>query len=78
MSEKVTLTKKDLNQLFMRSNAIQSAFNFERQQAMGFEWAMIPIINKLYSSKEDRIAGYKRHIGYFNSHPWTCGPFSEL
>lgn len=74
MSEKVTLTKKDLNQLFIRSNAIQSAFNFERQQAMGFEWAMIPIINKLYSSKEDRIAGYKRHIGYFNSHPWTCGP----
>ena len=74
MAEKVTLTKKDLNKLFVRSNAIQSAFNFERQQALGFEWAMIPIINKLYSNKEDRIAGYKRHIGYFNSHPWTCGP----
>lgn len=68
------LTKKDLNQLFIRSNAVQSAFNFERQQAMGFEWAMIPIINKLYSNQEDRIAGYKRHITYFNSHPWTCGP----
>lgn len=74
MSERVSLTKKDLNRLFIRSNAIQSAFNFERQQAMGFEWAMIPIINKLYNTKEERIAGYKRHIGYFNSHPWTCGP----
>ena len=56
MAEK-RLTKKDLNQLFIRSNAIQSAFNFERQQAMGFEWAMIPIINKLYDTQEERIAG---------------------
>lgn len=74
MAEHVTLTKKDLTKLFIRSNAVQSAFNFERQQALGFEWAMIPIINKLYSNKEERIAAYKRHIGYFNSHPWTCGP----
>ena len=55
MGEKVTLTKKDLNKLFIRSNAIQSAFNFERQQALGFEWAMIPVINKLYPTKEERI-----------------------
>jgi len=72
MAEK--LNKKDLMQLFIRSNACQSAFNFERQQAMGFVWAMIPIINKLYSEEEDRIAGYKRHLTYYNSHPWTCGP----
>lgn len=74
MAEKVALTKKDLTRLFIRSNAVQSAFNFERQQALGFEWAMIPILNKLYTEKPERIAAYKRHIGYFNSHPWTCGP----
>ena len=73
MAEK-KLTKKDLNQLFLRSNAIQSAFNFERMQGMGFIWAMIPVINKLYDTKEERIEGYKRHIGYFNSHPWLVGP----
>lgn len=72
MSEK-KLTKKDINGLFVRSNAVQSAFSFERQQAMGFEYAMIPIINKLYDNEEDRIAAYKRHLTYFNSHPWTCG-----
>ena len=66
MTERKTLSKKDITQLFLRSNAIQSAFSFE--------WAMIPVINKLYDSKEDRIAGYKRHLGYFNSHPWTVGP----
>ena len=46
MGEKI-LTKKDLTRLFVRSNAVQSAFNFERQQALGFEWGMIPLINKL-------------------------------
>ena len=30
MSEKATLTKKDLFHLFLRSNAVQSSFNFER------------------------------------------------
>jgi PTS system mannose-specific IID component len=71
MAEK--LTKKDLNQLFRRSNAVQSAFNFERMQGLGFCWGMIPIINKLYKNEEDRIAAYKRHMDYFNSHPWDAG-----
>ena len=34
MSENVSLTKKDLRTLFIRSNAVQSAFNFERQQSI--------------------------------------------
>lgn len=74
MSEnRVVLTKKDINRLFRRSNAVQSAFNFERMQALGFAYAMIPVINKLYSNKEERIQAYQRHLGYFNSHPWDCG-----
>lgn len=73
MAERVTLSKKDITKLFVRSNAVQSAFNFERMQAMGFVWGMIPIINKLYSEEQDRVEAYKRHLGYFNSHPWTCG-----
>ena len=68
------LNKKDITRLFIRSNAIQSAFNFETMQGMGFEWAMLPIINKLYKDPEKRKEAYRRHIGYFNSHPWTCGP----
>lgn len=70
---KIKLEKKDITRLFIRSNAIQSAFNFERMQAMGFAYGMIPIINKLYKKKEDRVEAYQRHLGYFNSHPWDCG-----
>ncbi|MDB7988658.1 PTS system mannose/fructose/sorbose family transporter subunit IID [Faecalicoccus pleomorphus] len=74
MAENKKLTKKDLFHLFLRSNALQSAFNFERMQAMGFEWGLLPILKKLYPNKEDRIRAYKRHLTYFNSHPWTAGP----
>jgi PTS system mannose-specific IID component len=67
------IEKKDLRRLFLRSNAIQSAFNFERMQGLGFIWGMIPLINKLYKRKEDRVEAYKRHSGYFNTHPWLVG-----
>ncbi len=69
----VKIDKKDLRKLFFRSNAIQSAFNFERMQGLGFSWGMLPLINKLYKNKEDRVEAYKRHSGYFNTHPWLVG-----
>ncbi len=67
------IDKKELNRLFLRSNAIQSAFNFERMQGLGFIWGILPLLNKLYPDKEDRVAAYKRHSGYFNTHPWLVG-----
>jgi len=75
MSNDVGLSKKDLTKLFIRTNAVQSAFNFERMQALGFGWALLPVLNKLYANdKEARVQAYHRHLNYFNSHPWTCGP----
>lgn len=68
------LSKRDLRRLFFRSNAIQSAFNFERMQGLGWIWGLLPLLNKLYKRKEDRIEAYKRHSGYFNTHPWLVGP----
>jgi len=65
--------KKDLKRLFFRSNMIQACFNFERMQGLGFLWAFLPLLNKLYKKKEDRVEAYKRHSGYFNTHPWLSG-----
>ena len=67
------IDNKDLRKVFWRSFNIQGAFNYERMQGLGFAWTMLPIINKLYKKKEDRIAGYKRHLSFFNTHPWTSG-----
>ena len=67
------IDKGDLKRLFFRSNAIQSGFNFERMQGLGFIWALLPLLKKLYKSKEDRIEAFERHSGYFNTHPWLVG-----
>ena len=60
MNSRKTLEKKQLKSLFWRSFTTSHAWHYERQQHMSFEFAMIPVINKLYDKEEDRIDAYKR------------------
>lgn len=64
---------RDLRQLFWRSFLLQSAFNYERMQSLGFTWSLMPLIKKLYKTKEDQAAALKRHLTFFNTHPWNVG-----
>lgn len=64
------ITKKDLIQVFWRSLRLLGSFNFERMQGLGYAFAMIPIIKKLYKTKEDRAAALNRHLEFFNVAPW--------
>lgn len=62
--------KKIINQLFWRSFALEGSFNFEKMQALGFAWAMFPVIKTYYSSKEEQIEALKRHTAFFNITPY--------
>ena len=64
MNSRKTLEKKQLKSLFWRSFTTSHAWHYERQQHMSFEFAMIPVINKLYDKEEDRIDAYKRHMEF--------------
>ncbi|MCJ7843110.1 PTS system mannose/fructose/sorbose family transporter subunit IID [Lederbergia sp. NSJ-179] len=68
------ITKKDMRKVFWRSLFIKSTINYERFQAQGYAFAMIPVIKKLYKTTEDRAAALKRHLEMFNSHPWMANP----
>ena len=35
---------------------------------------MIPAIKKLYTTKEEQIAALKRHLEFFNTHPYVASP----
>lgn len=63
------ITNKELRQVFWRSLALQGCFNYERMQAIGFAFAMIPILRKLYPETEDMSEALKRHVGFFNTSP---------
>lgn len=74
MAEKIRLTKKERMQVTWRSTFIQGSWNYERMQNGGFCYAMIPAIKKLYKTQEDRAAALKRHLEFFNTHPYVASP----
>lgn len=74
MEEKIQLTKKDRLAVAWRSTFIQGSWNYERMQNGGWAFSMIPAIKKLYKSKEERTAALKRHLEFFNTHPYIASP----
>ena len=74
VDKKFVLTKKDRLAVAWRSTFIQGSWNYERMQNGGWAFAMIPAIKKLYPAKEDRVLALKRHLEFFNTHPYVASP----
>lgn len=74
MAEKVVLTKKDRLAVAWRSTFLQGSWNYERMQNGGWAFAMIPAIKKLYTTPEEQKAALKRHLEFFNTHPYVASP----
>lgn len=74
MAEKITLSKKDRLSAAMRIQFVAGSFNYERMHNGGWCYAMLPAIKKLYTKKEDRIEAMKRHMEFYNTHPYVSAP----
>ncbi|MCO4619214.1 PTS system, mannose-specific IID component [Streptococcus infantarius subsp. infantarius] len=74
MTEKLQLSKSDRKKVWWRSTFLQGSWNYERMQNLGWAYALIPAIKKLYTSKEDQAAALKRHLEFFNTHPYVAAP----
>ncbi|CAM3366733.1 PTS system mannose/fructose/sorbose family transporter subunit IID [Vagococcus sp. PNs007] len=74
MAEKIELTKKDRLAVAWRSTFIQGSWNYERMQNGGWAFSMIPAIKKLYKTDEERSQAMKRHLEFFNTHPYIASP----
>ena len=74
MAEKITLSKRERLAVAWRSTFLQGSWNYERMQNGGFVFAMIPAIRKLYTTKEEQSAALKRHLEFFNTHPYLASP----
>lgn len=71
---KIKLSKRDRWDVCWRSTFIQGSWNYERMQNGGYAYAMIPAIKKLYKNKDDQAAALKRHLEFFNTHPYLASP----
>ncbi len=74
MADKITLTKKDRMDVCWRHQFLQGSWNYERMQNGGWCYSIIPAIKKLYSKEEDRAAALKRHLEFYNTHPYVSAP----
>lgn len=73
VENKVNLSKKDIFKSYTRWFMFaQSNYNYERLQATAFAHSMLPVLKKLYTTKDSLKAAVQRHLSFFNTEP-ICG-----
>ena len=72
--EKITLSKKDRLSVAWRHQFLQGSWNYERMQNGGWCYSIIHAIKKLYPNNDDQIAALKRHMEFYNTHPYVSAP----
>ncbi len=64
------LDKKTLNKMVWLSCFLQASFNYERMQACGWLWSMLPGLQKIHTNKEDLKASMAHNLDFLNTHPF--------
>ena len=62
--------KKTLNKMVWLSCFLQASFNYERMQACGWLWGMLPGLQKIHTNKEDLKASMAHNLDFLNTHPF--------
>ena len=64
------LDKKTLNKMVWRSCNLQGSFNYERMQANGWLYSILPGLEKIHTDKDDLSASMQHNLEFFNTHPF--------
>ncbi|MFB2861115.1 PTS N-acetylgalactosamine transporter subunit IID [Aeromonas hydrophila] len=64
------LTRQDINRFAWRSLLLQASFNYERMQASGWLYGLLPALQKIHTNPRDISRAMKGHMGFFNTHPF--------
>ncbi|MDR1194991.1 MAG: PTS system mannose/fructose/sorbose family transporter subunit IID [Endomicrobium sp.] len=63
---------KVYGKMFLKTFFIQSLWNFERLQNIGFLFVLKPFLDKVYLNPDRRKEALMRHTGFFNTHPYMA------
>lgn len=70
----IKLTKKELLKNWALTYSSETAYNYERLQALGQTNAMVPVIRKLYPNDEQKQAReLKKYLVFYNTEPSYIG-----
>ncbi|WP_300365158.1 PTS system mannose/fructose/sorbose family transporter subunit IID [Brachyspira sp.] len=66
--ENKKITKRDLIRVFFRSMSLEWTWNYVKQQHMGFSFALIPVLKKLYGDNKEKLTkALRTHLEFFNT-----------
>ncbi len=68
------ITKKDIGHLVWRSLFLQASQNYERMQACGWLFCLLPCLKKIHKNKEDLSKAMQNHMQFINTNP-IMAPF---
>lgn len=68
------LTQGDITKLAVRSVLLQSSFNYQRMQAGGWSWTLLPFLQKIYKNEPDKLKeAMNDHMEFINTNCTTVG-----
>ncbi len=65
----MALGNRTLTTRGLRASLLQATWNYERQQGIGWAYAMVPALERLYADPAERAARLAAHTAYFNTQP---------
>lgn len=73
-NKKIVLSEDARKKVWWRHQFLQGSWNYERMQNGGWAYSIIPAIKELYTEKEDQVEALKRHLEFYNTHPYVSSP----
>ncbi len=62
----------DLLGVFWRSFFLQASWSYDRLQSLGFGFALLPVLRRLYPDREEHSGRLHAHLEYFNTQPYLA------
>ncbi|MFO3717354.1 PTS system mannose/fructose/sorbose family transporter subunit IID [Anaerococcus sp. ENR1011] len=72
--DRIELSENVRRKVCNRHQFLQGTWNFERMQNGGWAYSMIPAIKSLYHDEASQAAALKRHLEFYNTHPYVSAP----
>lgn len=68
----------DIRRMAWRSLFLQASFNYERMQANGWLYTLLPGLRKIHKNENDLKKSMSMHLEFFNTHPFLVTFISGL
>ena len=68
---KVVISKEVRKKVWWRHQFLQGVMNYERMQNGGWAYSISPALEEIYTEKEDQSQALKRHLEFYNTHPYV-------